>query len=480
MEQADLLSQYKINHLELYIEHTFRFRGHPDIGKGASPLSSDDILALDAYCSERHIELVPSLASFGHLASVLKHEQYHHLAEDWGVGKYLDPEAHKHRRILAWSLSPANPKIYDFLDELFSEFLPLFRSDRFNVCCDETWDLGLGQSYELSKRKGKGRVYLDHILELNKLCKKYGKHMLFWGDIVRKYPEEIPNIPSDVTVLDWNYDSDHDFNTIEDFKKAGLDFIACPGTSSWVSLFPRLPEAQANIHGFAEAALRHGATGLLNTDWGDGGHYNFMEYSWHGYLFGAEQAWNTKADRSSFTRRFCILFLGTDSEELADAVDTLGAVSQTRIDGYYQSVWQHLFFAQADDTLFEEREYPAVLYENGRIVRKNLRLNAAFAEKEIARLETVRRVFVKTLKQKGADPHGILPYWIFAVDTIIHAARKLRLLVKDGTAGRPERKQLKDEMESLRGRFKELWTARNRKSEIDITLQRYREAIESL
>ena len=50
MQQADLLSHYKINHLQLYIEHTFRFHAHPDIGRNASPLTAEDILELDLYC----------------------------------------------------------------------------------------------------------------------------------------------------------------------------------------------------------------------------------------------------------------------------------------------------------------------------------------------------------------------------------------------------------------------------------------------
>ncbi|MCK5850470.1 MAG: family 20 glycosylhydrolase, partial [Kiritimatiellae bacterium] len=260
-EMVDLLSQYKINHFQLYIEHTFRFRGHPDIWKGASPLTADDLLCLDAYCRERHVEMVPSFATFGHMATVLKHKQYHNLAEDMGVCRYLDPE--KKDLALAWrsawSLAPANPKVYDFLDELFSEFLPLFSSNQFNICCDETYDLGLGQSYEMCKKKGKGRLYLDHILKVRELAAKYGKRVMFWGDIIRKYPELIKDIPKDVAVLDWGYEHNHPFSRISDFKKAGLQFFGCPGTSSWCSLFPRLSKGMDSIAGFASAAKRNGA-----------------------------------------------------------------------------------------------------------------------------------------------------------------------------------------------------------------------------
>lgn len=479
LELADQLSQYKINQLQLYLEHTFRFRGHPDIGKGASPMTAEDVLEIDALCRERHIELVPSLASFGHMANVLKHKQYHHMAEDWGVGKYLDQEAHKHRCIRAWSLSPANPQIYEFLDSLFAELLPLFSSEKFNVCCDETWDLGLGQSYQLCRKKGKGRVYLDHILRLRDLAAKYGKKIQFWGDIILHYPELIKDIPGDVTVLDWGYDYNVNVVKLARFEKAGLPFYVCPGTSSWVSLFPRLPEAIANIHRYSKAGKKHGATGLLNTDWGDGGHYNFMEFSWHGYLFGAEQSWNTAADRKSFTERFVKLFLRSDSKALVQAIEILGDITYLNL-GYYQSVWQHVFFAVPGDLVFRESRPVDTVSTNGRIRRMRIEWDAAFGKRVIGSLEKVRRILQAEAKKPGVDPRKVLPYWIFAVDTISHAARKLAVFGAGGKAAPSACRALRIEMAGLMKRFEKLWMARNCRSEIRITLARYRKALRAL
>jgi len=483
MEQVALLSHFKINQYQLYIEHTFKFRGHPDIGKGASPLTAEDVLVLDAWCREFQVDFVPSLASFGHLASVLKHPQYHHLAEDWGVGRYVSPEADKllpWMKHKAWSLSPANPKVYPFLDSLYSEFLPLFSSKRFNACCDETFDLGLGQTHDLCKKKGKGQVYLDHIVKLNHLSRKYGKKIMFWGDIIRHYPKLINGIPKDALVLDWGYAFNHPFDRIRDFRKAGLDFYACPGTSSWVSLFPRLHNAMANIHGFAAAAKKNKGRGLLNTDWGDGGHYNFMEYSWHGFLFGAEQAWNTDADRSTFTARFAKLFLGTDDPALVRAIDTLGEVTHISVGGYYQSAWQHIFFAGPGHDVFAPTRRDAWICRDGKIRHTKLTLNAEIGRYAMKRLESVRNALVAAACRPGADPHGVLPYWIFAVDTIAHAARKLTVLGVGGRNTLPERRALKKEMTSLMRQFERLWMARNRPSEIRVTLKRYRNAIKML
>jgi len=483
MEQIELLSEYKINHYQLYIEHAFKFTGHPTIGRGASPLTADDIRRLDEHCRAHNIELIPSLASFGHMSNILKQPRYRHLAEDWGIGKYLSPDAEKlqpWQRRKGWTLSPANPEVYKFLDSLYSEFLPLFTSDRFNVCCDETWDLGLGQSYAMCQKKGKGRVYLDHILKLRELAARYGKRIMFWGDMMRHYPELLEEIPKDVTILDWGYNFNENFDRLRDLKRAGLDFFAAPGTSSWVSPFPRLHEAMANIHGFAAAGLKHDACGLLTTDWGDGGHGNFTENSWHGYLFAAEQAWNVKADAKSFTHRFCKLFMGIDKSSFSRAIEELGEVAHFQFGRYYQSFWSHVFFAKPEDDIFRQMEGGAYVCKNGRISRMRLTPDSRLGLYAMKRMRKIRKAIAAARTPSGVDPHGLLPYWLYAADVIIHAAHKLSAFGHGGKDTLTSRRVLKKEMVELMKRFKKLWLDRNRAAEIEITLMRYRIVIEAL
>ena len=69
----DMLAEWKINHLQLYIEHTFAYRGHEEVWRDASPLTPQEIRDLDHYCRERFIELVPNQNSFGHMERWLKH-----------------------------------------------------------------------------------------------------------------------------------------------------------------------------------------------------------------------------------------------------------------------------------------------------------------------------------------------------------------------------------------------------------------------
>jgi hexosaminidase len=76
LELVDMLAGWKINQLQLYTEHTFAYRNHPEVWASASPFTGQDILALDAYCRARFVELVPNQNSFGHMERWLIHDRY--------------------------------------------------------------------------------------------------------------------------------------------------------------------------------------------------------------------------------------------------------------------------------------------------------------------------------------------------------------------------------------------------------------------
>jgi N-acetyl-beta-hexosaminidase len=155
-ELIDLLASWKINQIQLYLEHTFAYRQHPVVWANASPLTGEEILAIDAYCRERFIELVPNQNSFGHMRPWLIHEPYRHLAEcpdgcdtgseEWG---YFDEP---------FTLDPSNPGSLNLVRSMMDELLPHFTSRQFNIGGDEPVELGFGHNQKLVAEKGKGRV----------------------------------------------------------------------------------------------------------------------------------------------------------------------------------------------------------------------------------------------------------------------------------------------------------------------------------
>jgi hypothetical protein len=327
---VERLARWKVNELELYVENVFTFKRHPAIGRGYSPFTADEILALADHCRAHHVRLVGSLASFGHMEKILALAEYQHLGELAGAGGWPG----------GTTLCPTDPGSIALLADLYAEFVPLFEARDFNACCDETWELGKGRSKADAERLGVGRVYLDFFKKVHALCAKHGKRMNAWADIVLEHPETLAEVPRDACMLNWDYHPEGTrIRRTREIVEAGLAVMVCPGTNAWNSHGCRLEMGMRNIARFAEEGIASGAEGLLNTDWGDGGHRNPLAVSLHNLAFGAAQAWNHAATRAEgFTERFCRhLFgdaLGVSSEDLAAAIRTLGGAHEALGLGY--------------------------------------------------------------------------------------------------------------------------------------------------
>ena len=285
---VDHLADFKINEFQLYTEHTFAYRSYEPVWRGWGPLTGEDILQLDRRCRQLGIELVPNQNSFGHLRYWLEHAPLRRLAE------VREPYEGADGTFLRYptTLAPNHPGTLPFLRELYDELLPHFTSGRFNVGCDETWDLGRGQSRALCEARGKGRVYVDFLKRIHREVSARGRRMMFWGDIILHHPELIRELPKDVIALNWGYEANHPFERETGlFERSRMPFYVCPGTSTWMTLLGRHDNGLENLRRAAQAGRRHGAAGYLNTDWGDGGHPQPLAVSYLPYLAGAALSW---------------------------------------------------------------------------------------------------------------------------------------------------------------------------------------------
>ena len=305
LELVDHLADFKINELQLYTEHTFAYRKYRKVWNSWGALTAKEIRQLDQRCRELGIDLVPNQNSFGHLRHFLEYPPLKKLAE---VSAPYEGPGGEFLRYPS-TLAPNRPGTLRFLRGLYDELLPNFSSRFFNVGCDETWDLGRGQSKASCRRDGKGRVYLGFLRKIHREVTRRGKRMMFWGDIILHYPELIKSLPRNVVALDWGYEADHPFEReTRAFAKSSIPFYVCPGTSTWMSLVGRHDNAFKNLRNAAIAGRRHGAIGYLITDWGDGGHPQPLAVSYLPYLFGASVSWCAK----SFDERKLVAVLDRD------------------------------------------------------------------------------------------------------------------------------------------------------------------------
>ena len=282
----DILAKMKINSLQLYVEHTFDFYEFHNLQRSEGyVLTPKDILEIDDYCYENFIDFIPSLSTFGHLYELLNQKEYSELCELEG----FKPKWHFWRERMAHhTIDPSNPRSYELICSLIDQYLPLFRSEYFNICCDETMDLCKGKN----KGKDQGKLYCEFVNKIINYVTLKGKKVMMWGDIALEHPVALEMLSKDTVLLNWDYAAEPNLEKIEIVGKSGFSQIVCPGTTSWARLIENPEISIPNITKMIECGYKHGVKGVLNTNWGDYGHPASFENSLYGIVTAACKSWN--------------------------------------------------------------------------------------------------------------------------------------------------------------------------------------------
>jgi hexosaminidase len=452
LQLVDDLAALKINEFQLYIENVYAFQRHPAMYDDTTPLTAKDLQTIDKACRERFIDFVPSLTSLGHFDKILRRPQYRHLAE-------AEPADLKKAGIKTWSDDPwslcvTDPGSKRLLKEMYDEFLPNFTSKQFNICCDESWDLGKGRSKKRAEKIGAGKLYVDWVRYCQRLAAAHGRKVQMWGDIILRHPELIPTLPKDATLLEWGYEADHPFaEHCALFAKSGRPFYVAPGTSTWLTFAGRTQNAFECMRNAARAGLQHGAAGFLNTDWGDHGHQQLLAVSLLPMAFGAAISWN----QAGATDRQVIRAGGMHVFRAANRgfSQVVAALGQT-----YQRIGVHRPNGSVDWFLFREpwntcdyltRVKPADLRKT---IVATKRLLAGLAGAQLNR----------------TDGKWIVAEMALTARTIIYSAERAlaRLAMANNSVvpDRPLLRRLLAENRKIAKEFRRLWLLRNRPSRL--------------
>lgn len=311
---ADTMAFYKMNQLQLYVEHTYLFRGMTELWRNETPLTAGEIMELDTYCYERGIELVPSLASFGHLCQLLSTRSFAHLCE---LEDSTDKPFSFRARMEHHTINVSHPDSLQLIKHMIGEYMQLFRTDKFNICADETFDLGKGKNRALAEQKGTNRLYADYIKELFAYLIENGKTPMFWGDILCRQPELFAELPSQVICLNWGYAPDQREDETKAIAATGALQYVCPGACGWNTWVNALGNSYRNIKRMTSYGKKYHAIGVLNTDWGDFGHINHPVYSVPGLIYGAVASWSGELPKQEeLNRQISVLEFGDRSGKL--------------------------------------------------------------------------------------------------------------------------------------------------------------------
>ena len=314
VQLVEEMAYYKLNSLQLYVEHVFPFKETVNLTDRLGCITPEELIQVQAACRENFVDFIPSLATFGHLYELLEQPEYKHLA---ALPDYKAPHNFWDARMLHHTLNPLLPQSQALVESLLEQYAPYFESEFFNICCDETFDLAnLGS-------EDPGKVYLDFVQKIIAMVKNRGKKVMMWADILLQHPEVIDRLPQDTIFLNWNYK----LQPLEEnvAKLAGQKQILCPGNSAWYRFCEDVEIAEGNISQMAHYAKKYGALGVLNTNWGDWGHPANLEMGMYGLVLGAEKSWTeaTLADEDFHRHTDHLLYRQEGATELLTELSRL-------------------------------------------------------------------------------------------------------------------------------------------------------------
>ncbi len=446
---ADHLAFYKINQMQLYIEHSYLFEDLSEMWRDDTPLAAEDILELDVYCKKLNIELIPNISCFGHLYKLLRTKSYEHLCEMPDPRKapfgFVD-------RMLHHTIDVTNEESFELIKKMIEEFMPLFTSEHFNIGADETFDLGKGKSRAKAEQVGVKRLYIDHVRQLCEFVVKMGKTPMFWGDIICDFPEVIKELPAQTICLNWGYEKEQSDESTRKLAEAGARQYNCPGVSGWNQFVNRLDVAYENIKRMCTYARQYHTEGVLTTDWGDYGHINHPDLGIPGRIYGAAFSWNGKIpDFEEMNRRISQVEFGDRSGEL---VSIMAEISCRQVIDWRQAVG---YLEQSEAALSKE-ELAKVLE------------GLCGAEEALSRLEDIADRLRKRMPQLPVQTRELLHACLVAIKGV-ELLQQIGLWIgaKEAPgrmAGAVDGVSLAAELEEWFLFYKEVWRRTSRESEL--------------
>lgn len=456
---ADVLAQAKMNQLELYIEHLYKYKAFPDIAPPEG-LSPDEARDLSAHAARAGVEVHPLLQVLGHSYGILSKPQYQHLR--------IGP-CEKSPWIMTFDIR--KPEAVQMIATMIDELCEVFPGKLFNVDITEIDIDGL-TAEGLSLDQITDLVF-GYVLQLNDMVKKHGRRLMITqgpldsqGHLSGMGPK-LDLLPKDIIIGSY-YCAGGPYQPAweKDFprlQEKGIDFFAQAWIYSHVWLTPWVNRSYEFSDLEITRGLKYGASGSITCDWGDAGHFHFVGEEWLPYLYHGACAWTGgQLDRDYFRRAYAHLIYGLEDDRAIRAIEAASDVNSRTIrvrDGKGQEVdvstnyfWEFFQdpFTHADITRIVD---PAAV---GKMLLESVTPALNILESEMLKVKR---------------NHGNFKQWDFGIRCYVALGHKLIALGHYNDSARPrktvgmELNEVATEYIGLALFFGQLWGVENRDNE---------------
>jgi len=325
---AEVAAEAKLNLLELYLEHVFKFPSHPDIAPPEG-LSPQECRELFDHAAAYGVEVHPLFQALGHAEQILNRPQY----QQFRVGP-----AGKAMTTVTWDVR--KPEAVAMIGRLVDDLCRAMPGRIFAADITEVDYEGLLASG--TTPAGVTELVFQYVLKLRDMVRPHGMRLLVTqgpldsvGHLSGLGPR-LDHLPKDVIIGSYYCAGGPyrpawkaDFPRLRDKQ---LAFFAQAWIDSHNRLFPWIDHAAEFSDQEVRAGLAHGAVGSTTCDWGDEGHYHLVGQQWYPFLYHGASAWTGgQVDRPYFDRAFTQILYGLPDDSVARAVRRLGAINGLKV-----------------------------------------------------------------------------------------------------------------------------------------------------
>ena len=311
--QIDFLARWKTNQYYFYNEVSINMKGFAGMNYQAG-YTQQEIRNIVAYGKERHMDIIPFVAFYGHLHDLLKLEKYASLA----IGHYGE------------ELDPRNPAVGTLLKDWIKQYAQLFSSPFMHVGFDETWETNrIGTDVDTSVHSE--ALWLRHLDFVQQELKKYGKTVLAWTDMNSYYPDIMTRMPKEVIPVIWEYtpDTANIHHYLDPVLKEKKPFFIQPAVSGWGHVYPAADYTYTNIDLCLKAGMTNHTLGFITSVWTDAVE-PFIRPSWLFMAYGCIGAWQgTVPDKKTFIADYSSIVYPAVKEDMQQALTYLAQTIET-------------------------------------------------------------------------------------------------------------------------------------------------------
>jgi hypothetical protein len=265
----DILSRAGYNTVQLYTEDTFEVTGEPYFGYLRGRYSKSELKEIDAYASERGMELIPCIQTLAHLKCIKRWPEYTPIFDCDDI------------------LLAGEARTYALIENIFETLAACFTSRNVNIGMDEAHMLGLGKYLDLHGYQNREDIMLGHLARVNAIANAHGFTCSMWSDMFFRLAfggdyyaaGEISDavrrkVPQNIRLIYWDYystDKKKYDAMLQKHLQFGNDVQFAGGAWTWRGLAPLNKLSIKSIGAAFEACIKNGVKDVFLTMWGDNG-----------------------------------------------------------------------------------------------------------------------------------------------------------------------------------------------------------------